>query len=167
MTLTFLDHSLHIAFPSRQGLAHLREGSIVHFIPFEACVFKFSGELVSFVQLREEEVAQIPSVRMPQVLGVDRDGAPENAPELKRVPLEYSFGRCWIPVGVHFSNFLLEGAEHSRAPVLPLPLLAAICAPSSVVASSAAPSVVASVGSSSAEPSVVSRSVGKAVSSYK
>ena len=78
-TLTFLDHSLHIAIPSRQGLAHLREGSIVHFIPFEACVFKFSGELVSFVQLREEEVAQIPSVRMPQVLGVDRDGAPENA----------------------------------------------------------------------------------------
>ena len=83
ITLTFLDHSLHIAFPSRQGLAHLREGSIVHFIPFEACVFEFSGELVSFVQLREEEVAQIPSVRMPQVLGVDRDGAPENAPELK------------------------------------------------------------------------------------
>ena len=71
---------------------------------------------------------------MPQVLGVDRDGAPENAPELKRVPLDYSFGRRWIPVGVHFSNFLLEGAEHGRAPVLPLPLrLAAICACAAII----------------------------------
>ena len=58
------------------------------------------------MQLREEEVAQIPSVLMPKVLGVDRDGAPENAPELKRVPLDYSFGRRWIPVRVNFSNFL-------------------------------------------------------------
>ena len=33
------------------------------------------------MQLREEDVAQIPSVLMPNVLGVDRDGAPENAPE--------------------------------------------------------------------------------------
>src|SRR6187401_2812059 len=134
ITLTFLDHYLHIGFPSRQGLAHLREGSIVHFIPFEACVIKLSGELVSFVQLREEEVAVIRVVRMPQVLAVDRDGAPENAPELKRVPLDYSFGRRWIPVGVHFSNFLLEGAEHGRAPVLPLPLrLAAICACAAII----------------------------------
>ena len=71
---------------------------------------------------------------MPQVLGVDRDGAPDNAPELKRVPLDYSFGRRWIPVGVHFSNFLLEGAEHDRAPVLPLPLrLAAICACAAII----------------------------------
>ena len=86
------------------------------------------------MQLREEEVAQIPSVRMPQVLGVDRDGAPDNAPELKRVPLDYSFGRRWIPVGVHFSNFLLDGAEHDRAPVLPLPLrLAAICACAAII----------------------------------
>src|SRR4051812_17276584 len=71
---------------------------------------------------------------MPQVLGVDRDGAPENAPELKRVPLDYSFGRRWIPVRGHFSNFLFEGAEHGRAPVLPLPLrLAAICACATII----------------------------------
>ena len=49
------------------------------------------------MQLREEEVAQIPSVLMPKVLGVDRDGAPENAPELKRVPLDYMFGLRWMP----------------------------------------------------------------------
>src|SRR3954465_15230184 len=33
-----------------------------------------------------------------------------------------------MPTGGHFSKFLLDGAEHVRAPVLPLPLLlAAIC----------------------------------------
>ena len=80
------------------------------------------------MQLRGEEVAQIPSVLMPKVLGVDRDGAPENAPKLNRVPLDYMFGLCWIPVGVHLSEFLLDGAERIRAPVLPLLLrLAAIC----------------------------------------
>src|SRR4051812_45363400 len=72
---------------------------------------------------------------MPRVLGVDRDGAPENAPELKRVPLDYSFGCRWIPVGVHFSNLFLEGVEHGRAPVLPLPLLAAICACAAIISS--------------------------------
>ena len=34
-----------------------------------------------------------------------------------------------MPTGGHFGKFLLDGAEHVRAPVLPLPLrLAAICA---------------------------------------
>src|SRR3954464_8552810 len=54
---------------------------------------------------------------MPKVLGVDRDGAPENALELKRVPLDYMFGLRWIPVGVHLSEFLLEGAERIRAAI--------------------------------------------------
>src|SRR3990170_1591867 len=39
-----------------------------------------------------------------------------------------------MPVGVHFSKFLLDGAEHIRAPVLPLPLrLAAICACAAII----------------------------------
>ena len=96
--------------------------------------FQIRRELVLFVQLREEEVAQIPSVLMPKVLGVDRDGAPENAPELNRVPLDYMFGLRWIPVGVHLSEFLLDGAERIRAPVLPLLLrLAAICVCSATI----------------------------------
>jgi len=33
ITITFINHSLHRASPSRQGRAHLREGGIVHFIP--------------------------------------------------------------------------------------------------------------------------------------
>src|SRR4051812_33873035 len=71
---------------------------------------------------------------MPKILGVDRDGAPENAPELKRVPLDYMFGLRWIPVGVHLSEFLLEGAERIRAPVLPLLLwLAAICVCAAII----------------------------------
>src|SRR4051812_17329871 len=71
---------------------------------------------------------------MPKVLGGDRDGAPENAPEMKRVPLDYMFGLRLIPVGVHLSEFLLEGAEHIRAPVLPLLLrLAAICVCAAII----------------------------------
>ena len=86
------------------------------------------------MQLREEEVVQIPSVLMPKVLGVDRDGAPENAPELKRVPLDYFFGHRWMPIGVHLSKFLLDGAEHVLVPVLPLPLrLAAICVCAAII----------------------------------
>ena len=86
------------------------------------------------MQLRKEEVAQIPSILMPKVLGVDRDDALENAPELNRVPLDYMFGLRWMPVGVHFSKFLLDGAEHARAPVLPLPLrLAVICAFAAII----------------------------------
>ena len=86
------------------------------------------------MQLREEEVAQIPSVLMPKVLGVDRDDALENAPELNRVPLDYMFALRWIPVGVHLSEFLLEAAERIRAPVLPLLLrLAAICVCATII----------------------------------
>ena len=86
------------------------------------------------MQLREEEVAQIPSVLMPKVLGVDRDGAPENAPELNRVPLDYMFRLHWIPVGVHLSELHLDGAERIRAPVLPLLLrLAAICVCAAII----------------------------------
>src|SRR3954469_21512347 len=71
---------------------------------------------------------------MPKVLGVGRDGAPENAPELNRVPLDYMFGLRWIPVGVHLSEFLLDGAERIRAPVLPLLLrLAAICVCAAII----------------------------------
>jgi hypothetical protein len=71
---------------------------------------------------------------MPQVLGVDRDGAPENAPELNRVPLDYMFGLRWIPIGAHLSEFLLDGAERIRAPVLPLLLqLAAICVCAAII----------------------------------
>ena len=44
------------------------------------------------------------------------------------------FGRRWMPVGVHFSKFLLDGAEHARAPVLPLPFrLAAICVCAAII----------------------------------
>ena len=79
------------------------------------------------MQLREEEVAQIPVVLIPKVIGVDRDGALENAPELKQVPLDYMFGLRWMPVGVHLSKFLIDGAKRIQAPVLPLLLrLAAI-----------------------------------------
>ena len=39
-----------------------------------------------------------------------------------------------MPTGGHFSKFLLDGAEHVRAPVLPLPLrLAAICACAAII----------------------------------
>ena len=39
-----------------------------------------------------------------------------------------------MPVGVHFSKFLLDGAEDARVPVLPLPLrLAAICACAAII----------------------------------
>ena len=39
-----------------------------------------------------------------------------------------------MPLGGHFSKFLLDGAEHVRAPVLPLPLrLAAICACAAII----------------------------------
>ena len=86
------------------------------------------------MQLREEEVVQIPSVLMPKVLGVDQDGAPENAPELNQVPLDYMFWLRWIPVEVHLIEFLLEGVERIRAPVLPLLLrLAAICACAAII----------------------------------
>ena len=73
-------------------------------------------------------------VLIPKVIGVDSDGAPENAPELKRVPLNYMFGLRWMPVGVHLSKFLLEGGERIRAPVLPLLLrLAAICVCAAII----------------------------------
>src|SRR3954468_15770771 len=36
--------------------------------------------------------------------------------------------------GAHFSKFLLDGAEHVRAPILPLPLwLAAICVCAAII----------------------------------
>ena len=39
-----------------------------------------------------------------------------------------------MPLGGHFSKFLLDGAEHVRAPVPPLPLrLATICACSAII----------------------------------
>ena len=39
-----------------------------------------------------------------------------------------------MPLGGHFSKFLLDGAEHVRAPVLPLPLrLDAICACAAII----------------------------------
>ena len=120
------------------------------------------------MQLREEEVAQIPSVLMPKVLGVDRDGAPENAPELTRVPLDYLFGRRWMSLEGHFSKFLLDGAEHVRVPVLLLPLrLAAICACAAIISGGILGGTI-SGGISVVileAPAVVSGSVGKAASS--
>ena len=39
-----------------------------------------------------------------------------------------------MPLGGHFSKFLLDGAEHARASVLPLPLrLAAICVCAAII----------------------------------
>ena len=84
----FIDLLLYPGSPAGQGGAHLCEGGFVYFVPMIICVLILSGELVSCVQLLEEECAQVAIIFMPEILGVDRDGCPGDRRHLPTVPFD-------------------------------------------------------------------------------
>src|SRR3954466_12639784 len=84
----FIDLLLYPGSPAGQGGAHLCEGGFVYFVPMIICVLILSGELVSCVQLLEEECAQVAIIFMPDILGVDRDGCPGDRRHLSTVPFD-------------------------------------------------------------------------------
>src|SRR3954468_382078 len=79
----FIDLLLYPSSLASQGGAHLCEGGFFYFIPMIICVPILSGELVSCVQLLEEDYAQVSIIFMLEILSVDRDGC---AGDLRHFP---------------------------------------------------------------------------------
>src|SRR3954466_14092852 len=119
----FIDLLLYPGSPAGQGGAHLCEGGFVYFVPMIICVLILSGELVSCVQLLEEECVQVDIIFMPEILSFDRDGCPGDRRHLPTVPFDDKVGLQRNPCWAHFGNFLPDRVDRVRAPVLRLLLL--------------------------------------------